>query len=73
MNKYLYGVYMNYFYSLVDIATSYGLDGRGSIPDRVRYYSILHSVDTSSGSHLVSYPVDTGHFFPRVKSAGTQS
>jgi hypothetical protein len=38
----------------VNIATDYGLDGRGSL---------LHSVQIRSGAHSASYPMGTGSSF----------
>jgi hypothetical protein len=49
--------------SSVGIATSYGLDGRHSIPSRVRDSSVLHSVETGCGTHSASYPKGTGGCF----------
>jgi hypothetical protein len=37
--------------SSVGIAMGCGLGGQGSIPTRARYFSLLHSVQTDSGSH----------------------
>jgi hypothetical protein len=39
------------------IETGYRLDGWGSIPGRARDFSPLHSVQTVSGAHPVSYPL----------------
>jgi hypothetical protein len=33
-------------------------------------FSLLHSVQTDSGAHPVSYPMGTGGFFPRGKAEG---
>jgi hypothetical protein len=41
--------------TLVGIATGYGLDGRGSTPDRI---SLHHTVQTGSGAHPASYSMD---------------
>jgi hypothetical protein len=54
--------------SSVGIATSYGLDGRSSIPGKGDF-SLLNSVQTGSGAHPTSYPVGTGGSFPRDKGA----
>jgi hypothetical protein len=51
--------------SAVGIATSYWLDGRGSIPGRDKRLYPLHSIQTGSGAHPVSYPMGTGWLFPR--------
>jgi hypothetical protein len=52
--------------SVVGIATGYGLDGRG-VGVRV------HVVQTGSGVHPTSYPMDTGGSFPAGKAAGAWS
>jgi hypothetical protein len=51
--------------SSVGIATRHGLEGLGSIPDRARDFSLLHSVQTGSGAHLT--PLSNGYrgLFPR--------
>jgi hypothetical protein len=49
------------------ISTSYGHDGRGSIPGRSSIFS--HSVQTGSGAHPVCYPMGTGGSFPLGKAA----
>jgi hypothetical protein len=46
--------------SSVGISTSYRLDGWGSIPGRVRDFSLLHSLPTSSGANPAPYSIDTG-------------
>jgi hypothetical protein len=38
----------------VVIATNYGLDGWGSIPDIGKKFSLLHNVQKGSGVHPVS-------------------
>jgi hypothetical protein len=43
----------------VGIRTGYGLEGQGSIPGRGRVFSLLHSIQTSSGTHPTSYPIST--------------
>jgi hypothetical protein len=50
------------------IATGYGLDGRGSIPDGGKRFS-LHSVQTGSGAHPPSYSMGLGLFLG-IKAAG---
>jgi hypothetical protein len=47
----------------IGIATSYGLDGLGSLPAEARYFCLFRSVQTESRVH----PVDTGGSLPRVK------
>jgi hypothetical protein len=39
------------------IVTGYGLDGPGSIPG-ASTFSVLHIIQTDSGAHPVSYPMD---------------
>jgi hypothetical protein len=50
--------------------TCFGADVRGSISGRGRLPSILHRVQTVTGSHLVSYPVGTEGFIPEDKRVG---
>jgi hypothetical protein len=45
-----------------------GLDGPSSIPSSVSF-SILHSVQTESEAHPVSYPLGTGGSFHEGKAA----
>jgi hypothetical protein len=73
--------YKNYFYyffaitarsgdSSVGIAIGYGLDTGGTgirSPTVVGEFYLLHSVQISSGPHLASYTMGTGHCFPGVK------
>jgi hypothetical protein len=54
--------------SSVDIATAYGLDGRGSIPKRGKIIPLLHSVQTNPRVHRTSYTKDTGGSFPEDKT-----
>jgi hypothetical protein len=51
------------------ITIVYRLDVRGSIPDRDRRFSLLHSFQTGSEAHPASSPIGTGGSFPRGKSA----
>jgi hypothetical protein len=53
----------------VGIVTGYGLDGRGSILAGTTF-SPLHSVQTGSGAHPASYPMDAGGFTSEYKAAG---
>jgi hypothetical protein len=46
-----------------------GFDSR----QRHRSLSVLHSVQTGSGIHPTSYPLDTGGYFPGSKMAGAWS
>jgi hypothetical protein len=45
----------------------YGLDGLGSILDRGKNFSLLHSVRTGPWVHPASYPISTGGSFTGVK------
>jgi hypothetical protein len=42
----------------------------GSIPGRGKRFSLLHKVQTVSGTHAASYPVGTGEFFSGGKAVG---
>jgi hypothetical protein len=58
--------------SAADIATGYGLGDRG-VGVRVTVgatISLLHLVQTGSGTHPVSYPIDIGGSIPGGKAAG---
>jgi hypothetical protein len=59
----------------VGTATNYGLEARGSIPDRRKRVFLLHSVQNGSGAQLAIYLVGTGGFFLANKGAeeGSQS
>jgi hypothetical protein len=46
---------------------SIGLDGRGSIPNRIRSFSFLHSVQTGTEANPASYPKITGVISLEVK------
>jgi hypothetical protein len=48
--------------------SDYGLDDRGSIPDRGRRFSSSPCVQTGSEAHPVSYPMGTGGPFPGGKA-----
>jgi hypothetical protein len=55
--------------SSVISVSDYGLDDRGSIPDRGRgFFSSSLCVETGSGAHPASYPIGTGGPFPRGKA-----
>jgi hypothetical protein len=56
--------------SSVGIATGHALDGRGSILVRGKRFSLIHSIQTSSGAHPASYPMGTGVSFPAGKAGG---
>jgi hypothetical protein len=55
--------------SAVGVVISNGLDSWGSIPDRRKRFSQLHSIQTSSGPHPASCPMGTKGSFPRGKAA----
>jgi hypothetical protein len=57
--------------SRVSIAASYELEGRGSIS--CRDFSLLHSVQTGSGTHSLSYPMSTGALSSEMKQPGRES
>jgi hypothetical protein len=59
--------------SSVRIVKGYELDGQSSIPGSGKSFSLLHSVQTSSGIHPASYPIGTGDSFSEVKVGGAQS
>jgi hypothetical protein len=54
----------------VDVATAYGVDGRSSIPGRVRDFSLLHNVQTGFGAHPASYLMGPGEFLFGGKAVG---
>jgi hypothetical protein len=54
--------------SSASTVSDYGLDGRGSIPDRGRYFSSNLCVQTGSGAHPASCTVGTGGSFPGGKA-----
>jgi hypothetical protein len=48
-------------------STDYGLDHRGSIPRGENIFSLLHQVQTGSGTHPASCPVDISDTFPGLR------
>jgi hypothetical protein len=50
------------------VVSDYGLDDRGSIPDKERGFFFSPCVQTGSGAHLASYPMGTGGLFPVGKA-----
>jgi hypothetical protein len=61
--------------SAVGVATGYGLDGRGvgvRVPVGGRIY-LLQVVQTGSGVHPTSYPINTGALSPGVKRQGREA
>jgi hypothetical protein len=57
------------YYSAVRITTGYGLDD-GGVGVQSQLFSLLHIVQTGSGAHPASYPMDIGGSFPGGKAAG---
>jgi hypothetical protein len=51
---------------IVDIATSYGLESLGSIPDRGRDFSLTHNISIGSGAHTASYSISIEGSLPRI-------
>jgi hypothetical protein len=47
----------------------YGLDGRGSILGRVKFFSLLHTVQTGSGAHIAFCEMGIVGSFHGVKAA----
>jgi hypothetical protein len=56
--------------SSVGIATGYGWTAGVRFLAERRDLSLLHSVQTGSGAHLASYPMDTWDSFPGGRAAG---
>jgi hypothetical protein len=56
--------------SLVGIATGYGLNVRGSILGKGKWFYVFHSIQTGSGAHQASYTMNTGGSFLGRKAAG---
>jgi hypothetical protein len=51
------------------MVSDYGLDDRGSIPDRGRGFFFLAPASRPAlGAHPASYPMGTGGFFPGGKA-----
>jgi hypothetical protein len=59
--------------SSVGIATGYRLIGQGLIPDSETHFSLLHSVQTDSGSHTTPFQWVPGILSPGVKRLGRGS
>jgi hypothetical protein len=59
--------------SAVGIATGYGLDNQGSefVSWWEQEFSLLHVIQTGSGSHTASYPMGNGGSFSVGKAAGS--
>jgi hypothetical protein len=55
--------------SLVSIVT--GWTSGVPFPAEAKYFSLLHSLQTGSGTHPASYPMGTGVFFLGDKAAET--
>jgi len=56
--------------SQVSEATGYGLKDWGSVNSLGRGFSLCHHVQTGSGVHPASYPLESGNSFSRGKMAG---
>jgi hypothetical protein len=52
--------------STVSIVSDYGLDDRGSIPERRKDFSCILCARKGFGTHPASYPMSTGGPFPGV-------
>jgi hypothetical protein len=52
----------------------YGLDDQSSIPRRGKegIFSLCHHIQTGSGAHLVSYPLDTVTIFSGIRRPGSE-
>jgi hypothetical protein len=62
--------------SSVDIGAGYGLDNRMvgiRFPTGAGNFSLHHRVQTGSGAHPASYPLDTAGSFPGGKAASAWS
>jgi hypothetical protein len=46
---------------------------RGSIPGRVKIFFLLHSLQTGSGAHPVSFQIGTGDLSPMVNRPGREA
>jgi hypothetical protein len=57
--------------SAVGIVSSYTIDSEPEFESRKSQKCLLHSVQTGSGAHPVSYPMGTGGSFPGDKAAGS--
>jgi hypothetical protein len=56
--------------SVIVIATDYGLDPRGLIPDKGKICSLCTLVQTGSEAHSASYLMRTGGCFRGGKATG---
>jgi hypothetical protein len=57
--------YIYIYDNSVGIRAGKGIDGRSWIYDSGKIFSLLHSIQSGSGAHPVSYPMVTGGYFPR--------
>jgi hypothetical protein len=55
--------------SSLGIMTDYRLDYQSSTLVGARDFSLLHSIENSSGTHQASYPMGTEYYFPKGKAA----
>jgi hypothetical protein len=51
----------------------YGLSGMGSFVGRERNLSLFHSVQTGSGAQPISYSINIGDPFTRIKRLGRET
>jgi hypothetical protein len=58
--------------SSIGIATSYGLDGRGSILGKSKRFLLLHNIQSGSLAHQPASPMGTGALFPRLRRPGRE-
>jgi hypothetical protein len=65
----LLGFLCYYYDSSIGIATGYGQNGQDSISGRGKVFSLLYSVQTDSGAHLDSHPMDAWGSFAGYKAA----
>jgi hypothetical protein len=61
---------MGVLYSSVVVATGYGLVCQGSNPGTTSFFLFVHSTQSDSRTHPVTYPMGTGDDFPGGKAAG---
>jgi hypothetical protein len=60
----------------VGITTGYGLDGRGAgvrVPVQEQFFPPLQLIQSDSGAHPVSYPMDTRTLSPGIKRPGGET
>jgi hypothetical protein len=57
--------------AIAGIAMSYRMEDQDSISGRDKNLYVLHTVQTGSRAHPVTYPMGTGGSFPRGNVAGS--